>query len=150
MRIDNKSSASIFNALKEKLKDFILSQEPIDTTRIVPASLQEDFEESLSSVLEQPTVIVCRIEKGIYFINVEHAGLRPGTGKNLLDIAEKISLAIRRFYLKHGVVIHREEIHIRLARNWLVIMIALNNYGWKRISLLNAEQRKALRRKTRR
>lgn len=148
MSVDNKGTDSTLNILKENLKDWILSQEPIDTTRIVPAALQEDFEEALASVLEQPTVIECHIEKGIYTISVEHAGLRSGIGKNPLDIIERLSLTIRRFYLKYGVAIHRKEIHIRMARNWLVIMIALNNYGRKRIFRLNAEQRKVLRRKT--
>lgn len=140
-------SNSFLNTCKKKLKDFVSSKEPIDTTRIVSAVLQDDFEESFNSVLEQPTVLECCIEKGIYYIYMEHAGIRPGSGKNPLDIINRISLAIRRFYQKYGVIVRREEIHIRLGRNGLIIMIALNNYGRKRISLLNAEQRKVLRRR---
>ena len=69
----------ILDACKKKLKDFILSNEPIDTTRIVSAVLQDDFEESFNYVLEQPTVLECRIEKGIYYICMEYAGISPGS-----------------------------------------------------------------------
>lgn len=142
-----KNGRAIIKSGTEMLKNFILSKEPINTSRIIPAVLQEDFEESLNSVLEQPTVLECRIEKGIYMISMEHSGIRSGVGTNPLHIIQRISLAVRRFYQKHGVIVHQDEVYIMYSSIGLVIQIALNNYGLQQIRRLNYEQIKALRRK---
>ena len=129
------------------LKDFLESKEPIDATRIIPAVLQEEFEESISLVLEQTMVIACCIEKGVYYISAEHSGVRPGMGANPMKVIPRISLALRRFYQKNGVMVQKNEVHIMYSSTGLVIEIALNNYGLKEIRRLNMEQVKALRRK---
>lgn len=128
-------------------KNFIESKEPIDATRIIPAILQEEFEESISLVLEQTMVIACRIEKGVYYISAEHAGVRPGMGATPLKVIPRISLALRRFYQSHGVAVAKNEVHINYSCNGLVIEIALNNYGFEQIRRLNYEQAKYLHRK---
>lgn len=129
------------------LKDFLESKEPIDATRIIPAVLQEEFEESISLVLEQTMVIACCIEKGVYYISAEHSGVRPGMGATPMKVIPRISLALRRFYQKNGVMVQKNEVHIMYSSTGLVIEIALNNYGLKQIRRLNMEQVKALRRK---
>lgn len=129
------------------LKDFLESNEPVDMTRIIPAVLQEEFEESISLVLEQTMVLECHIEKGVYFINMEHSGVRPGMGSTPLKVIPRISLSLRRFYQKNGVMVQKNEVHIMYSSTGLAIEIALNNYGLKQIRRLNYEQVKALRRK---
>lgn len=128
-------------------RDFLESKEPIDATRIIPAVLQEEFEESISLVLEQTMVIACRIEKGVYYISAEHSGVRPGMGATPLTVIPRISLALRRFYQKHGIAVTKQEVHIMYSANGLVVEIALNNYGLKEIRRLNMEQARALHRK---
>ncbi len=129
------------------LKDFLESKEPVDMTRIIPAVLQEEFEESISLVLEQTMVLECHIEKGVYFINMEHSGVRPGMGSTPLKVIPRISLSLRRFYQKNGVMVQKNEVHIMYSSTGLAIEIALNNYGLKQIRRRNYEQVKALRRK---
>lgn len=129
------------------LKDFLESNEPVDMTRIIPAVLQEEFEESISLVLEQTMVLECHIEKGVYFINMEHSGVRPGMGSTPLKVIPRISQVLRRFYQKNGVMVQKNEVHIMYSANGLVIEIALNNYGLKQIRRRNYEQVKFLRQK---
>ena len=127
------------------LKDFLESNEPVDMTRIIPAVLQEEFEESISLVLEQTMVLECHIEKGVYFINMEHSGVRPGMGSTPLKVIPRISQVLRRFYRNQGIPLAKNEVHIMYSANGLVIEIALNNYGLKQIRRRNYEQATFLR-----
>lgn len=133
--------------IKKSLSDFIKSHEPIDNLRIVPEVLQEEFEATLATTLDQASVSNCKIQRGLYIISIEHTGLQFGREIPILNVIQRISLSIRRFYQKYGIVITGQEVHIRYARNGLVIMIALNDYGREQIATLNREQLRQLRRR---
>lgn len=127
------------------LNEWLESKEPINSSIPVPDVLEDDFEKSFDTILQQTTVMKCSIEKGIYFIDMDHSGVRQGVGTSPLEVIPKISLALRRFYKRHGVIVNKKQIHIMYSGNGCSIQIALNNYGLKKIKHLNIEQARSLR-----
>ena len=76
---------------------------------------------------------------------MEHSGARQGVDPSPLKIIPRISLALRRFYKKQGIIVDRKHVHIMYSKEGCSIQIALNNYGLKEIKHLNVEQARTLR-----
>ena len=130
--------------LKKICKAELEKREPYVPGRIVPASLQGEFELSLSPIFRQATVTSASVKDGIYYIQVANSGIRADHSSLPVNIIRSVTLAVYRFYRKHGVMVYQHEIYVMTGAYCLIIHIALNNYGLKQISWLNKKQKELL------
>lgn len=128
------------------IKEQIEKHEPLRQELIIPCSAQAEFEKSFSHMADIIYVASCRITECCYIISMEHTGLIDSYRKHPANSVHAVSLAVRRFYQKHGLSVHAAEIYVLPTAYGFEIRIALNTYGRKKIQMLNLEQTMAFKR----